>query len=767
MAKKFRKKPATGSPAKRPQPPSRPIALERDALPRPQPGEAFKRAITAGTALGQTGTRLGRVLESPPSQANTPRTAGEWCALAATLDRRGKKREAIAAYRKAITLSPRNANIYNNFGAILQEQGEFSEAVGILTRAIELDPDLAAARANLGSVLTRMGRQREAMPHLRRAVELRPDNAVAHAQFGAALLTAGEPQAALAPLKRAVTLDPRLAQAHCILGEALRHLGELDESIGAFDRAIALAPDFAAAHANRGAALHQAGRLGEAAESCRRAVAADPKLADAHNNLGSALRLLGKMTEAVEAYRAAIAARPGFTDAYANLAGTLKDLGRHDDAVAIYRKVLDLDPGHVEADSGLLMALHYHPGWSREAIFAEIKRWNAMHAEPIAARHPRPPLPDRRDGRIRVGMISGGFMRHPVGYLTVGALENIDHNAFDIVLYTDSPRTDDLTKRLRAAAGKWVSVVGMSDAAVAERIRGDCLDILVDLSGHGDGGRLLVFARRPAPVQVKWVGGLFNTTGIDVIDYLLSDGVETPPGDERGYTERIVRLPDGYVTYDPPADVPTVGKLPALANGHVTFGCFNNFAKVNDGVIDLWCELMRRLDGSRLILQAKPLGDPPLRARLIEAFEQRGVHRERVEPLGRLPHAELLATYNRIDIALDPFPYSGGLTTCEALWMGVPVVTLPGPTFAGRHCASHLANVGLADWIAADRDAYVETAVSWASDLPRLAHLREGLRDRVRRSPLCNHPRFARNLEAAFRQMLADLPTPPPTGAPR
>jgi predicted O-linked N-acetylglucosamine transferase (SPINDLY family) len=307
----------------------------------------------------------------------------------------------------------------------------------------------------------------------------------------------------------------------------------------------------------------------------------------------------------------------------------------------------------------------------------------------------------------------------------------------------------------------------MSDAAVAERIRDDCLDILVDLSGHGDGGRLLVIARRPAPVQVKWVGGLFNTTGIDVIDYLLSDGIETPPGDERWYTERNVRLPDGYVSYDPPADAPPVGPLPALANGHVTFGCFNNFAKVNDGVIELWCALMRELDGSRLILKAKQLADPPLRARLFEAFEQRGIGGGRVELLAHSPHADLLATYNRIDIALDPYPYSGGLTTCEALWMGVPVITLLGPTFAGRHSASHLTNVGLADWIVADREAYAETAVSWAQDLPRLARLREDLRDRVRRSPLCDHPRFARNLESAFRQMLADLPAPPPTGAPR
>ncbi len=761
MSRKSRNRPASGTTADRPgrRPPA--LAVERGTADEPdaaiEPAEALRRAMAIGrTAAPHPEPALDAPrAPSPHPAAIPPRTAAEWCTRAATLDRQGAKREAIAAYRQAIAVSPRNAAIHNNLGAILKEVGELDAAAEAFGRAVRLDPRLVVAVTNLGSVLMQSGRSREAIDCFRRAARLRPGEAGAHARLGAALLSVEGPHAALEPLCRAVALEPRLAEAHCLLGEAQRRLGAFDAAIAAFDAALALDPGFAAAHANRGAALHGQGRAAEAAEACRRAVACDPQLAEAHNNLGAALRTLGRLTEAERAYRAAVEARPDFTDAQANLAGTLKDLGRLDEAIATYRQVLALDPGHAEADSNLLMAVHYHPEWSREAIFAEYARWNATRAAPLAARHPRPPLPSRNDGKIRIGLISGGFMRHPVGYLTVGALEAIDRDAFDLVFYTESPRADELTARLRAVARDWVPVFAMADEAVARRMREDRLDILVDLH-DGGGSRQLICAYRPAPIQVKWVGGLIDTTGLEVMDYLLSDAVETPPGDEPWYVERLVRLPDGYVSYDPPAHAPPVAPLPALAAGAVTFGCFNNFAKINGTVVDLWSALLRRIDGSRLVLKASQLADAPLRARVFDAFAERGVRRDRIALQGRSPHAGLLAAYGRVDIALDPWPYSGGLTTCEALWMGVPVVTLPGPTFAGRHSASHLANVGLEDWIVADRDAYVGHAAAWAADLPRLARLRDGLRERVRRSPLCDHARFARNLEAAFRAMVRD-----------
>ncbi len=333
------------------------------------------------------------------------------------------------------------------------------------------------------------------------------------------------------------------------------------------------------------------------------------------------------------------------------------------------------------------------------------------------------------------------------------AVEARDGAAWELYIYSNGGRADDLTERIRAAADVWREIGGITDGAVAQLIREDEIDILVDLSGHLKGNRLLVFARKPAPVQVKWVGGQFNTTGMDAIDYFLTDAVETPRGAEKWFTEEVIRLPDGYACYDPPAYAPGVGPLPALSRGYVTFGCFNKLVKVNSDVVALWARLLHRLPTARLVLKTRPLGDAGVRERYHAMFEAHGVERERVELLAPSPHAELLAHYNEIDIALDPFPYSGGLTTCEALWMGVPVVTLAGETFAGRHSATHVYNVGLGDWVVETPADYLAVAERWSRDVAALADLRAGLRARMAASPLCDGVRFTRNLEAAFRVM--------------
>ncbi|MFP6688468.1 MAG: hypothetical protein VCD31_03980, partial [Alphaproteobacteria bacterium] len=299
----------------------------------------------------------------------------------------------------------------------------------------------------------------------------------------------------------------------------------------------------------------------------------------------------------------------------------------------------------------------------------------------------------------------------------------------------------------------WRTINGWRDEHVAASIRDDCIDILVDMSGHGAGSRLLVFARKPAPVQVKWVGCQVNTTGMDAMDYFISDSVESPPEDEQWYTEKIVRLPDGYACYEPPNYAPAVSPLPAVSRSHITFGCFNNTTKINRGVIPLWSRLLDRVAGSRLVLKATQFNDAAVRAHYQAMFAEHGIAPSRLDLLGHSPHAELLAHYNDIDIALDPFPFSGCLTTCEALWMGVPVVTMPGQIFAHRHSASFLREVGLTDWVVDTPDQYLRIAERYCSDLDSLAGLRADLRQQVGQPPLCDVPRFARNLEIAFRRM--------------
>jgi predicted O-linked N-acetylglucosamine transferase (SPINDLY family) len=413
--------------------------------------------------------------------------------------------------------------------------------------------------------------------------------------------------------------------------------------------------------------------------------------------LGAALRERGDLAAALAAYREAIALAPDDAEACNGMAVVHQDQGRLDEAVAAYRHAVALRPDFAMAHSNLLLALHYLPVFGRQEMFEEHRRWNAQHAAPLTPRRPRHGNAADPGRRLRVGLVSGSFRRHPVGYMIVRALEACDREALELVCYTNHGREDDLTRRIRQAVQGWHVITGMDDDDVAAMIRGHGIDVLIDLSGHAADNRLLVFARRPAPVQVKWVGGQVDTTGMDAIDYFLSDAVETPPGDEPWYVEHIVRLPDGYVCYDPPHYAPAVGPLPAAGRGHVTFGCFNNLSKVNAVTAALWARVMHAVPGSRLILKARALNDAEVRAACHAMFERHGLPPDRVELRPASPHPALLETYNEIDIALDPYPYSGGLTTCEALWMGVPVVSLPGPSFAGRHAASHLSNVGLAD----------------------------------------------------------------------
>jgi len=355
------------------------------------------------------------------------------------------------------------------------------------------------------------------------------------------------------------------------------------------------------------------------------------------------------------------------------------------------------------------------------------------------------PVVPRERKRLRVGFVSADLGRHPVGYFLIGVLENIGSESLETICYSDGLRKDDLTHRLQRAATHWRDTIGISDEQLSERIRTDRIDILFDLAGHTAHNRLLVFARKPAPLQVTWAGYV-GTTGLKSIDCLLADRFEVPPGSERHYQEWVLRMPDGYVCYDPPVYAPPVAQLPALDRKQVTFGCFNNPAKITPQAIEVWARILHRLPTARLVLKFKGWNDHGIARRFAETFAAHAIDPGRLELLGYSPHVELLAEYNRIDLALDPFPYCGGLTTCEALWMGVPVVTCPGETFASRHSLSHLSNVGLTETIAHNLDEYVELAVAIAGDLPRLAALRAGLRQRMAASPLCDGNRFATHL---------------------
>jgi predicted O-linked N-acetylglucosamine transferase (SPINDLY family) len=355
---------------------------------------------------------------------------------------------------------------------------------------------------------------------------------------------------------------------------------------------------------------------------------------------------------------------------------------------------------------------------------------------------------------LTVGLLSGTLRTHPVGWLTVAGIEHLDPAAFRIVcLSHEAEPGDAIARRFQAAARSWEIVSTLDDDALARRARELGIDILIELGGYGDAARMAACARRLAPVQVKWVGMQNHSTGMAEMDWFLTDRWETPPALESTYSERMLRMPDGYVCYSPPPNAPDVVATPALRNGFVTFGCFNNIAKITPVVIETWCTILHAVPGSRLILKTHQFNDAPTGAGFSRAFDRFGIDPARVETRGSSRHREFLANYNEIDIVLDPFPYCGGLTTCEALWMGVPTVTLPGEIFASRHSASHLSNAGFPEWMALDRADYIATAVTRAADTAGLAALRETMRAKVRASPLCDAPRFGRALGMALRHV--------------
>ena len=658
--------------------------------------------------------------------------------------------EAIACHRRALELKPDFAEAHSNLGNALNEQGKPDEAIACYRRALKIMPDHAEAHNNLGNVLRGQRKLDEAIACYRRALELKPRYAEAHNNLGLALSDQGKLDEAVACYRRALELWPTFAGAHSNLGNALKDQGKFDEAIACYRRALELKPDFAEAYNSLGNALNDQGKLDEAVACCRRATEFKPDYAEAHNNLGNALKGQGKLDDAVACYRRALELNPDFAGAHSNLGSALKGQGNLNEAIACYRRALELMPDFVNAHSNLVFTQVFCPGYDAQTLYEEHRRWNQQHAVPLA-KFIQPHLNDRSpDRRLRIGYVSPDFRSHPVGLFLLPLLESHDHGSFEIFCYASVRIPDAMTDRCHAHADAWRDVLDLSDKQVARVIRQDQVDILVDLAMHTGDNRLLVFARKPAPVQITYLA-YCGTTGLDTMDYRLTDSYLDPPGQsERFYSEQSVRLPETYWCYRPLIETPPVNALPALEAGQVSFGCLNNFCKVTDSVLTAWSRLLQVVPNSRLLLHARA-GSHRDRVRTFLAGQ--GISAQRLAFVDSLPTAEYFRVYQRIDVALDPFPYGGGTTTCDALWMGVPVVSLAGQTAVGRGGVSLLSNVGLPELITQDGEQYVQVAAELASDLPRLSQLRATLRDRMQRSPLMDAPRFARNVEAAYRTM--------------
>lgn len=664
----------------------------------------------------------------------------------------GKHMDAIDYICRAILMKPDNPDFHNNLAAVYLEVEQPAKAIECCERALELNPNLAEVHNHLGNAYRDLGRTAEAEDAYRRATAISPDLAPAWLNLGNVYRDQSGYEEAIRCCQNALRLNPNYPQAHNNLGVALEAQGRTVDAIKQFQLALQAAPEYAEPFNNLGSILRDQGRLQEALVFSTKAVVLQPSCFEAYNNIGRIHQIEGNLVKASTNFERAIEIRPSFTDAHNNLGVTRLSQGRLDDAIACYRQSMAINPEDAEIASNLLVCEQYQPDITLDRLLKLHLEWDRAFGQPLKS-HWRPfDVVDAGTRALRLGFVSCDLGCHPVGYFLVKAFEQLDRSLFHTICYSDRRSADAVTKRFVEAAGRWRDTRGLSDEQLAETIRKDQVDILFDLGGHFANNRLLTFARKPAPIQLTWAGYV-GTTGLEAIDFVVADRFQVPESVEPQYRERVLRLAASYINYSPPDNAPDVGPLPAFKNGFVTFGSFNNPTKLNAGTIEVWAKILHRVDDSRILLKYGGIDDESNQQRLLDLFLLNGIDASRVDLRGRSPHREFLEAYNEVDIGLDTFPYSGGLTTCESLWMGVPVVTCPGETFASRHSCSHLSNAGLYEMIAEDFDHYVDYAVELAHDLPRLATIRGTLRRRVAMSPLCDTKRFVEGFQDTMRRI--------------
>lgn len=503
---------------------------------------------------------------------------------------------------------------------------------------------------------------------------------------------------------------------------------------------------------NMGYSLMEMKRYAEAEKQFTRLIKMHPGHGMGWHMLAEAKRLGGNPGDSMEAYRHAMQLLPDWPQPYGGLGTALMTLDRHEEWLPYLEKAVSLDPNLLLNHTSLLFNLHFHPGLSATEVSSRHRATGAHFEEQLkSALRPHDNLPDP-ERKLRIGFISGDLRAHPVGYFMHDLLASLKTGNLELVAYSNGAKHDKLTERIKPQFALWRESGMINDDNLAEQIRADSIDILVDLSGYTEGNRLLVFARKPAPIQVTYLG-YFDTTGLAAMDYILGNRWLLPENEESLYTEKPWRLPDAHLCFTPP-DLPIeVSSLPALQSGHITFGCFNKAEKVNARVIACWSKILHAVPGSRLYLKYKNFGNSSMVEHYRALFAEHGIAPERLIMEGNSEFTEYLKSYNRVDLALDPYPYNGGTTTVQSLWMGVPTLTLQGDRYAAHMGESILHTVNMPEWIAADEENYIDKAIAFASDLSTLSELRSGLRKRLLASPICDAPAFSRKLEDAFRGM--------------
>jgi predicted O-linked N-acetylglucosamine transferase (SPINDLY family) len=636
----------------------------------------------------------------------------------------------------------------------LYEAGQLSEAESEYRTILASHPESVEALFHLGLIYAETERLPNAIASWRQARRLSPNTWLIGLNLGIALATSGDFDNAIDAYRGALASAPDPAEILHRIGLAFRASGRLVEARKSWEEALAQQSSSAKLWFHHSLVCAEAGDLNRALESARNVLALEPNHVEGLNLLGAILRDLKRDTEAEGCFQKAIALRPDFAPALNNYGLALTEAGRSEEAIQTLRRAIAGHPRNASDYSNLLLALNYSDKVGLHELFAEHRRWAEQYADSLAPAAP-PAFSSRHDDRrLRIGYVSADFRFHPASLFLAAFLPFHNRSDFHIIAYSDVSITDETTSRLRAMVETWRPTCHLSHQAMAELIRNDAIDVLVDLGGHTSGNRLLVFARQPAPIQITFY--IYpNTTGLRTMQYRTTDDFLDPPGsDEPVYTEKLVRIPEISWCYSPWDGMPSASLPPMAHAGWVTFGSLNNVAKVTDEALLLWLRLLEEVPKSRLIMVASrtELG----RSRLESLIAHARIDPQRVELLGRMSLRDYFKLFERIDIALDPFPYNGVTTTSDTLWMGVPVVTLAGNCFRARQGVCLLQNVGLSRFIASDLEDYLRIAKVWATQVDELSELRATLRDRMLASPIVRGDLFAARLEAVYRQLAVD-----------
>ena len=676
--------------------------------------------------------------------------------LGAVLNYLNKPAEAQSCFLSAIGLKPAYAEAYYNLGNALKNLGRTLESKDNYLKAIEIKPDYAEAYYNLGNALSELGKLLESQKSYINAIELKPDFAEAYNGLGNALKDLGRPSEAQSSYLKAIDLKPDFAEAYYNLGNVFSDIGKFLESQKSYINAIELKPDFAEAYNGLGNALKDLGRPSEAQSYYLKAIDLKPDFAEAYYNLGNLLKDLGMPSEAQKLHLKAIELKPDFAEAHNGLGNALNESGRPSEAQSSYLKAIELKPDYLEAYDNLLMNMNYDPAFRTSLYKKYSYKFGYIVSNNISNKYKIHTVPKAGTGnKLKAGFVSGDFKNHPAGYFLESMLSHIKR--IELFAYTGHHKEDKLTQRIKPYFSKWREIYRKSDNEAADIIYKDNINVLIDLSGHTRHNRLKIFAYKPAPIQASWFG-YPASTGVKEIDYFIGDPYVMPEGEENDnyFRENLFRLPDihfSFNCFNPPNKAPEVGTLPFLRNGFITFGCFNNLAKINDEVISLWSDILKNIPSAKLFLKTKQLNDKTLSEIFIKKFNDCGVNKDRLILEGFSPRYELLDSYNKIDLALDPFPYNGGITSAEAVYMGVPVLTLKGGRYVSRVGESIAHNVGMTEFIAENKQDYVKKAKEFASDINALLDIRTNLRGRALKSPLFDGERFANNFEDAIEWM--------------